>query len=34
MVLGFIAELSLCLWLIVKGANIRRWKELASAAVE
>jgi hypothetical protein len=34
MVLGFIAELSLCLWLIVKGVNVQRWKEQASAAVE
>jgi hypothetical protein len=34
MVLGFLAELSLCLWLIVKGVNVQRWKEQASAAVE
>ena len=33
-VLGFLAELSLMLWLIVKGVNVRRWKEQASAAVE
>jgi hypothetical protein len=33
-VLGFLAELSLCLWLIVKGVNQQRWKEQASAAVE
>ena len=31
-VLGFLAELSLMLWLIVKGVNVRRWKEQASAA--
>lgn len=23
----FVAELSLCLWLLVKGVNIRKWKE-------
>jgi Domain of unknown function (DUF4386) len=33
-VLGFVAEASLMLWLIVKGVNIQRWKEQASAAVE
>lgn len=32
-VLGFVAELSLCLWLLVKGVNVQRWKEQASAAV-
>jgi hypothetical protein len=26
--LGFIAELSLMLWLVVKGINGQRWKEL------
>jgi len=31
-VLGFVAELSLCLWLLVKGVNVERWKEQASAA--
>jgi Domain of unknown function (DUF4386) len=31
-VLGFLAEMSLMLWLIVKGVNIQRWKEQASAA--
>jgi len=31
-VLGFVAELSLCLWLIVKGVNAQRWKEQTSAA--
>jgi hypothetical protein len=33
-VLGFLAELSLMLWLIVKGVNAQRWKEQASAADE
>jgi hypothetical protein len=32
-VLGFVAELSLCLWLLVKGVNVQRWKEQASARV-
>ena len=31
-VLGFVAELSLCLWLIVKGVDAQRWTEQASAA--
>jgi Domain of unknown function (DUF4386) len=31
-VLGFIAEASLMLWLLVKGVNVERWKEQASAA--
>lgn len=31
-ILGFVAEASLMLWLIVKGVNILRWKEQASAA--
>ncbi len=30
-VLGFLAELSLCLWLLVMGVNVQRWKEQASA---
>jgi hypothetical protein len=34
LVLGFLAELSLMLWLLVMGVNVQRWKEQASAAVE
>jgi hypothetical protein len=34
LVLGFLAELSLMLWLLVMGVNFQRWKEQASAAVE
>lgn len=30
-VLGFVAEMSLMLWLLVMGVNARRWKEQASA---
>jgi hypothetical protein len=30
-VLGFVAELSLCLWLLVKGVNVQRWEGQASA---
>jgi hypothetical protein len=30
-VLGFVAELSLCLWLIVMGVNVQKWEEKASA---
>ena len=33
-VLGFLAETSLMLWLIVKGVNVQRWKEQASMSVE
>jgi hypothetical protein len=32
LVLGFVAELLLMLWLLVRGVNIPRWKEQASAA--
>jgi hypothetical protein len=32
LVLGFFAELSLCLWLLVKGVNVERWREQAGAA--
>jgi len=31
-ILGIIAEAALMLWLLVKGANVERWKEQASAA--
>lgn len=30
-VLGFVAELSLCLWLLVMGVNVQNWEEKASA---
>ncbi|MGB2673077.1 MAG: DUF4386 domain-containing protein [Candidatus Acidiferrum sp.] len=33
-VLGFLAELSLCLWLLVKGVNVQPWAEQASAGVK
>jgi uncharacterized protein DUF4386 len=32
LVLGFIAELVLMLWLLVMGVNVQRWKEQARAA--
>ena len=32
MVLGFLVELSFCLWLLVKGVNVERWQQQASAA--
>jgi len=32
LVLGFLAELFLMLWLLVKGVNVQRWKGQASAA--
>lgn len=32
LVLGFVAELLLCLWLLVMGVNVQRWQEQASAA--
>jgi Domain of unknown function (DUF4386) len=28
---AFVGELSLCLWLLLKGVNVQRWKEQASA---
>jgi hypothetical protein len=33
MVLGFVAEAALMLWLVVMGVNVQRWKEQASASV-
>jgi hypothetical protein len=33
-VLGFLADASLILWLIVNSVNVQRWREQASAAVE
>jgi hypothetical protein len=30
-VVGFVAELSLCLWLVVMGVNAQKWEEKASA---
>jgi len=32
LVLGFLAELAFCLWLLVMGVNVQRWRQLASAA--
>jgi uncharacterized protein DUF4386 len=32
LILGFVAELLLMLWLFVMGVNVQRWKEQASAA--
>ncbi len=32
-VLGFVAEMSLMVWLIVKGVNVQRWRDQASATV-
>jgi hypothetical protein len=34
LLLGFLAELSLCLWLLVVGVNVQQWKEQARAAEE
>jgi len=31
-VIGFLAELLLCLWLLVMGVNVQRWKQQASPA--
>jgi len=31
-VVGFLAEMSLMLWLLMMGVNVQRWKEQASAA--
>jgi uncharacterized protein DUF4386 len=30
---AFIGELSLCLWLLVKGVNVQKWKEKATASI-
>jgi hypothetical protein len=30
-ILGFLAEASLMLWLIVKGVNVQRWNERVTA---
>ena len=30
---AFVGEASLCLWLLLKGVNVQRWKERASASV-
>jgi hypothetical protein len=32
MIPPFIGELSLCLWLLIKGVNVPRWKAAAQAA--
>jgi len=32
--LGFVAELLLLLWLLVKGVDVQRWREQAGAAGE
>jgi hypothetical protein len=34
LVLGFLSELALMLWLLVRGVKVQRWKEQASAAHE
>ena len=31
LVLGFLAELALMLWLLVRGVNVQRWRQQASA---
>jgi hypothetical protein len=33
MVLGFVAELTLCLWLLIMGVNVERWRPQASTAI-
>jgi hypothetical protein len=34
LILGFVVELLLMLWLLVMGVNVQRWKEQASATGE
>ena len=31
-ILGVVAEAALMLWLLIKGVNVQRWKELAHGA--
>jgi hypothetical protein len=31
-VVAIVSELSLCLWLLVKGVNLERWKALTGSA--
>jgi len=31
LVVGFLAELALMLWLLVRGVNVQRWRQQASA---
>jgi hypothetical protein len=33
LVLAFLGETSLCLWLLVKGVNVRRWSERAATEI-
>jgi hypothetical protein len=32
-IFGFLAELSLCLWLLVRGVNVERWTQQAGREV-
>jgi hypothetical protein len=34
LLVSFIAELSLCVWLLVIGVDVKRWKEQPGAAQE
>jgi hypothetical protein len=29
---GFVSELALCVWLVVKGINVPRWNETVDSA--